>query len=388
MDYPLPLSPVPDVPVPQVPDFDLLRPIGEGGFGRVWLAVNRTTGQPRAVKMIPLDSSGNRDPAGREIASLGRLETQLRCRHGNLLPIHHVGQTAEHLFYVMDLADDLAGSPDPLAPGYRPATLESRLAAGPFSPAECARFSRQLLEGLACLHRAGMIHRDVKPANCLFVGGELKLGDFGLLAAAHLPVSRLGTLRYMPPDGGTGARADVYAAGLVIYEMLSGLGAERFPSLGDRAGRIAAQPELALLNRLVLRACEPDPDRRFGDAGQMLAGLTTGQAHPLPWPRIRRRVVAAGLAVFAIGAWAWWQGRPKSVDVNFVTDPFEATISLDGRLLRAPDGMPYRTPCTVPGLPGDAHRVVFRWDDEVEALDAGRIDFSHNRQIAARRKGR
>jgi hypothetical protein len=76
---------------------------------------------------------------------------------------------------------------------------------------------------------------------------------------------------------------------------------------------------------------------------------------------------------------------PRFLDI--VTDPFEAVICLDDRLLHAPDGTPYRTPCTVPSLRGGAHHVVFRWDDEVEELDAGTIDLSENRQINACRKG-
>lgn len=391
MDDPHVASAVSDLPPPKVPDFDLLRPIGEGGFGRVWLAVNCTTEQLRAVKLIPLDRSGNRDPAGREIASLTRLEAQVHCRHPNLLVIHHVGQTAEHLFYVMDPADDVSGQPASPSPDYRPATLESRLQAGPLGPAECVTFSRQLLEALACLHQAGAIHRDVKPANCLFLGGELKLGDFGLLAAANLPVSRLGTVRYMPPDGSMDARADVYAAGLVIYEMLSGLPAERIPSLGQRTREIVEHPELARLNQLVLRACEPDPSRRFRDASQMLSELTSGQASPSAGRRIGRRLaltslIGVGLIASVAGALALRPAPPMSVDVNFVTEPFEATILLDGQLLRAPDGVPYTTPCTVPGLSGGVHRVIFRWDDEAAELDAGQLDFSEHRQITARRQ--
>ena len=377
--------------VAQVPDFDLLRPIGEGGFGQVWLGVNRTTRQPQAVKLIPRAGVSSRDPAGREIASLVRLAANLRCRHPNLLTIHHVGETADHLFYVMDLADDLSGQADPTGAGYRPATLENLLAAGPLSPSDCQRYAQQLLAALACLHEAGMVHRDVKPANCLSLGGQLKLGDFGLLTAASLTVSRLGTLRYMPPDGCMDARADVYAAGLVIYEMLTGLPAERFPSLGDRLGQIAAEAPLARLNRLVLRACDSDPSRRFRNAQEMLDELTAAETPPA---RLRRRGwlgLAAVTAATVVVLLFWTHGPPPGV--NFVTEPYEAKIYVDGQILQTPDGTAYRTPCTIRDLPAGPHRLVFQWDADGDPfsrvpfdgkMDAGTVNFAKNRQITAR----
>jgi len=117
----------------------------------------------------------------------------------------------------MDLADGVSGAPAADAEEYIPATLVGRLTAGPVSNDDCVRWSRQLLSALACLHREGLVHRDVKPSNCLFIGGELKLADFGLLAQVDRSVSRVGTLQYMPPDGIMDTRADVYAAGLVMY---------------------------------------------------------------------------------------------------------------------------------------------------------------------------
>ena len=139
----------------------------------------------------------------------------------------------------------------------------------------CLQYSRQLLSGLAMLHSAGMVHRDVKPANCLFVGGQLKLADFGLLTEAHPLVSRVGTQKYMPPDGRMDMRADVYAAGLVIYEMLSGLPVDEFPRLGSRSQDVSDNPILTNLLRLVLRACERESEKRPADARAMLAELTT-----------------------------------------------------------------------------------------------------------------
>ena len=186
---------------PEVPGFDLIRPIGKGGFGEVWLAANHATGRLRAVKIIAVARSGTADPAGREITSVIRLEANLRRQHPNLVNIHHVGECPGHIFFVMDLADDLTGTSGSADPSYRPATLQSRLQTGPLAPDECQRRTGELLAGLAALHDAGMVHRDVKPANCLFVGGELRLADFGLLTEVDRPMSRVGTESYMPPDG-------------------------------------------------------------------------------------------------------------------------------------------------------------------------------------------
>ncbi len=263
------------------------------------MATNRTTGRLRAIKIIAAARSGTVDPAGREITSVIRLEANLRRQHPNLVNIHHVGECPGHIFFVMDLADDMTGTPGSADPSYRPATLQSRLQAGPLTPEECWRRTSELLAGLAALHDAGMVHRDVKPANCLFVGGELRLADFGLLTEADRQMSRVGTESYMPPDGRMDARADVYAAGLTVYEMITGFPAACFPSLGDRAEKFVDDPVLQKLNRLALRACQSDPHARFENAREMLGELTrasadrTGPVVPTPSLDRRRRWVPA-----------------------------------------------------------------------------------------------
>jgi len=360
-DSTAPMPPGGDATPPDVPDFDLIRPIGQGGFGRVWLARNRTTGRLRAVKVIPLRRGGTTDPAGREITSITRLEANLQRQHPHLLNIHHVGKTAEHLFYVMDLADDVTGASASADDDYRPATLQSRLQSGPLPSEQCETCARQLLDGLASLHRAGMVHRDVKPANCLFVDGQLKLADFGLLTEANPQISRLGTQKYMPPDGRMDARADVYAAGLVIYEMITGLPADSFPRLGERANEIADDATLCLLTRAALGACQPDPGQRFADAQAMLDELTVLR------PRISARPVRLRRKVY----------------VNFITVPFEATIYLDDVRQVKPDGSPYTTPCTLDGLPARVHRVVFKHEG-LPDRELEQVDFATTRQVAER----
>jgi len=372
-------------PIAEIPDFDLIRLIGEGGFGQVWMAVNRATGRLRAVKVIPLQRSGKVDPAGREITSITRLEANVGRRHRNLLNIHHVGKTADHLFYVMDLADDLSGGPARRGADYRPASLQSRLESGPAAADQCLDNARQLLEGLACLHASGMVHRDVKPANCLFVDGELQLADFGLLTEAGRNVSRVGTLKYMPPDGHMDTRADVYAAGLVIYEMISGLPADSFPRLGERGPRVADDRVLGVLVRLALKACDRDPEKRFADAREMLDELNaSGTKTAIRRGRKRLRLAAAlsGLvAAVVLTVFVLLPGPPPRVHVNFVTHPFEATIHLDGVLLVDSHEQPYRTPCTVDDLPARVCRVVFKHELLPDDLDAGRIDFGEKRHV-------
>ena len=322
---------------------------------------------------------------------MSRLEETVRVRDPNLVTIHHVGTTADYLFYIMDPADDVSGAPMSSGRPYTPATLAVRLGCGPAGDDDCVRWSKQLLSALACLHQEGLVHRDVKPSNCLFIGGELKLADFGLLTEADRAVSRIGTLSYMPPDGVMDTRADVYAAGLVIYEMITGSPVSRFPALQSRAKAVLSDGRLSALNRVAIQACDPDRNVRFADASAMLeelerrlAGEATAGATSVQ--RFRRRVVltlSSGLGLLTVAGFIWWSfAGPSRVDVNFITDPFDATIWLDDRPLCTPKGTPYTTPCTVPGLPADAHQVVFKHPGLVD-LEVGRIDFSEAREIVA-----
>jgi serine/threonine protein kinase len=371
---------------PVVPDIELIRQIGEGGFGQVWLGRNRTTGHLRAVKVIPLHGPASQDRAGREVNSITRLETNLRRQHPHLLTIHHVGKTDRFVFYVMDPADHVQGGPATADPVYRPATLGNRLAVGPPPARDCLRFAHQLLSGLASLHEAGMVHRDVKPSNCLSIDGELKLADFGLLTETGPQVSRVGTEKYMPPDGRMDMRADVYAAGLVIYEMLTGIPVERFPQLGDKAAEVVADPILCRLVRLVLGACQPDPRQRLADARAMAAELdaTEGEAPDLGLASRRRWLAMAGVTTLAAVFFGlgYWFTRPPWVHVNFTTVPFEALIFIDGKQQKTPAGRPCTTPCTIDNLSARPHHVLFRLAGRPD-LDLGEIDFGPSRHIQA-----
>ncbi len=380
-------EPLSNDPRPDIPDFELIREIGRGGFGQVWLARNHATGLLRAVKWIARSSPGDPDPASLEVVSITRLESVRHRQHPNLLDIQHVGQTADCVFFVTDLADHVVEGRSAAEVDYTPATLEQRLSGGAATPSECLDWTRQLLQGLASLHEAGMAHCDVKPANCLFVGGQLKLADFGLLTEADSP-SLMGTQAYMPPDGRMDTRADVYAAGLVIYEMITGYPVERFPQLADRADRVASDPILSLLLRLVLEACQTSPEARFADASAMLAALEKARSDEARPPRLGNRTILAVAAIVVAGLLIWRGSRPQvqpspvipRVHVNFVTDPFGASVWLNGVRLMDGNGDPALTPCTIDNLPARPHQVVFRHPDH-PGLTMESVDFARMQQI-------
>ena len=403
---------------PAIPDFEILHQIGSGAFGHVWLAKNRTTSALRAIKVITAEA-GTNPMASREINSLTYLEENLKAKHPNLVEIFHVGRTDSHLFYVMEPADNLSGQPITADGPYSPATLESRLAFGPLESDIAMQFAEELLAALVCLHDAGMVHRDVKPSNCLIVGGCLKLADFGLLTPSNPLLSCVGTRQYMPPDGHMDAQADVYAAGLVIYEMITGLPAERYPSSGMRGKSFTCDPRLAILNRLVLTACSPNRSERFSSAKAMQAALHQMQAtqaaeskthaakrrssSPLKWIPAALAVAIIGLAI-AGDLQVKEQGNnrtktppdtatpatARTTIVNFISDPPEATVLIDGLPVLQPGGKekgkPFRTPCSIPDLTPTTHRVAFQpspTDRSYRTTPLGEIDFSKIREVEA-----
>jgi WD40 repeat protein/serine/threonine protein kinase len=264
---------------PQVPDYELLRLIGRGSYGEVWLG-RSVTGVLRAVKVIHRHTFESDRPYEREFRGIQKFEP-VAMTHESQLDVLHVGRNdAEgYFYYVLELADDVnaVGQPASARPdwqGYTPHTLREDLKRnGQISFAACVELGIRLATALDHLHRHGLAHRDVKPSNIVFVGGAPKLTDIGLVAAQDDSMSFVGTPGYLAPEGPGSAQADLYSLGKVLYEASTGKDRLEFPEPATELSADADAAAQAELNEIVLRACAQDPRQRYGSAAELRADL-------------------------------------------------------------------------------------------------------------------
>lgn len=277
---------------PAIPDHTLFRPIGRGAYGEVWLARN-IMGTPRAVKIIWRRQFESDRPYDREFAGIQGFEPVSRTTEG-LVQVLHVGRNdAEgYFYYVMEPADPVG--PDGAlalaeinpAPGsayflesYRPRTLRSEMERrGRLPVTECLSLALDLVSGLACLHRHGLVHRDVKPGNIIFVNGRAKLADIGLVSTRTEGRTFVGTEGYIPPEGPGSPAADLYALGMVLYEAVTGFPPERFPKVPAEWFAEDAGTEPLEFHEVVLKACEGAKERRYRSAEELQADLALLQS--------------------------------------------------------------------------------------------------------------
>jgi hypothetical protein len=252
--------------------------IGRGGMGEVYRADDLKLGQPVALKFLPKALAD--DPVRRE-----RLFAEVRIArqvsHPNICRVYDIGELEGRHFLTMEYID-----------GEDLASLLKRI--GSLHGAKALDISRQLCAGLAAAHDKGVLHRDLKPANVMIDGrGHVRITDFGLAVAAgaELPEADVsGTPPYMAPEqfAGKGAsvRSDIYALGLIFYEVFTGKRAFEAKTLADlRAKKESSLPvapsELArdidpIIERVILRCIEKDPRQRPASAAQVAGALPGG----------------------------------------------------------------------------------------------------------------
>lgn len=264
------------------------RPLGEGAFGTAFLARDEALGRPAVLKALRPQRVRSEE-AVRAFLREARLAASLQ--HPHVIRVHDFGSAGDTPYVVADYAEQ--------------GSLAQLLArAGPLPPGEARRILGEVLAGLAYVHGRGVLHLDVKPANILLdADGAAKLADFGVARVVEPletqtglgePEVPLGTPAYMSPEAvqglTPGAASDLYSAGAVLYEALTGItylpfeGRTAFEvrrAILEDPPRAPPMPVDARLLGIALRALEKDPARRFASATAMQEALL-GAAPPTP----------------------------------------------------------------------------------------------------------
>jgi WD40 repeat protein len=261
----------PEAPTPLIPDHEVIRCIGRGSYGDVWLARN-VIGAYRAVKIIYRSQLESERPFEREFHGIQRYEPISRS-HPGLVQVLQVGRndTAGSFYYVMELGDNAHPGFDEMA--YAPRTLSRDAGKGrtPFN--EVLDIGIALADALGHLHSHGLVHRDVKPSNIIFVEGRAKLADIGLISPIADDSSLLGTIGYIPPEGRVSAQSDIFSLGKVLYEIATGNDRQAFPQIPEDIESFAGGEQFAELNAVILKACASDPLERYKTAAELSADL-------------------------------------------------------------------------------------------------------------------
>ncbi|NNM28863.1 MAG: protein kinase, partial [Akkermansiaceae bacterium] len=337
-------------PEPTIPDHEVLRKIGGGAYGEVWLA-RGVTGAMRAAKVVWHDDFEDERGFEREFEGILKYEPISRD-HPGLVHILHVGRGdagEPFYYYVMELGDDVAMGREINPVEYEPRTLRSDMKSAAKQPLDtdfCIETGRRLAEALEHLHSNGLAHRDVKPSNVIFVDGKAKLADIGLVALRGQQTF-VGTEGFVPPEGPGSAQADVYSLGKVLYEMATGMDRLDFPELPDELPTDHNElKRWRALNGAICDVCEPKISRRkiktAGDLAMELGRLERGQGRPV---RVSPALITgvALLGLLTVAGWAFlpvqpWQvtsvaaagrGLPLQPDMGLVTvtsDPLGAEV--------------------------------------------------------------
>jgi predicted ATPase/predicted Ser/Thr protein kinase len=273
--------------------YEIVRPLGSGGMGEVYLARDTVLRRFVALKVLPSEASHVPDQMRR---FLHEARAVSMLNHPNIATIHELREVAGVHFIVMEYVEG--------------ETLKAKVARGPVEASEVVTIAGQIADALDAAHAKGVIHRDIKSSNIMLTPrGQVKVLDFGLAKQtaadedltwdATREGAVMGTPAYMSPEQALGrivdARSDLFSLGVVLYELAAGqlpfVASTKYETIDrilhhDPADIAAINPHIpAGLGRIIIRSLEKNPDRRFQTAAELLRDLRQSSADAQPLSR-------------------------------------------------------------------------------------------------------
>ncbi|MBC8095500.1 MAG: CHASE2 domain-containing protein [Akkermansiaceae bacterium] len=269
----------------ETPGYELFpTPFGEGAYGKVFLARNESK-KWEALKVVYLAKfDKNTDPYDREFKGVNHYHP-LSTQHPGLLRVNFVSEKKNgYFYYVMELGDAIEPGWESDPTIYKPRDLmnvREHLPGKRLPALDCISVGITLCDALEFLHQRGFTHRDIKPQNVIFVNGQPRLADVGLVAEIRPDQERtvVGTPGYMPPAPeipGT-PQADIYSLGMVLYVLSTGGTAARFPEISSTMIESRTRAEFHAVNSVILKACQIDPAQRYATVEEMRTALKVAE---------------------------------------------------------------------------------------------------------------
>lgn len=351
--------------------------VGEGASGIVYQVFNTVTGRLEAMKVLAGNVSQDLEQVQR---FLREIQLQAKLDHPNIAQVRTAFCEGQTLVLIMEMVEG--------------ESLSSVLSRGPLPLAPALRIADQVLSALEYAHHKGVIHRDIKPANILIDrGGAVKLADFGLAKQQNDPGQTnpgiaVGTVFYMPPEQIHGMshidwRADIYAVGVLLYEMLTGRrpfdGPQHFSVMRAHveldpvpASRLAANVPEAV-DRVIVRALQKDPRCRYQSAGEFRRAIRSvvqmprsskAHARNIPvfhWQYATYAVGLGALLLSAVAAPPWLPGMPvETLDLRLPAAPSAPPVEFFAPVPSMESGMEALPVPVRSRTPAGTHRAPIR----------------------------